>query len=107
MLAAPMGGMSANEGSCGGIEALDTAALKVDGALDSTTPANTAILAATEEEMPRPLPVLVGVSRAILGLSQTELARLVESSLRTVQRWEANASKPYPWNLHALADAVR
>jgi hypothetical protein len=107
VVAVVWGVMSASEESDGGLEALDTAKSEVDGGPDSTPPANTAILAATEEIMPRPLPVLVGVSRAILGLSQPELARLVESSLRTVQRWEANASKPYPWNLHALADAVR
>jgi transcriptional regulator with XRE-family HTH domain len=57
--------------------------------------------------MPRPIPLLLVLSREQLSLTQEQLATLVGSSLRTVQRWENKRSTPSPWNIHALADAVR
>ncbi|HEY8040968.1 MAG TPA: helix-turn-helix transcriptional regulator [Polyangiaceae bacterium] len=57
--------------------------------------------------MPRPIPLLLTLSRETLSLTQQELADLVRSSLRTVQRWEGRRGSPSPDELHALADAVR
>jgi hypothetical protein len=42
-----------------------------------------------------------------LHLSQQQFADRVRSSLRTVQRWEADRGRPQSWELQALADAVR
>jgi DNA-binding XRE family transcriptional regulator len=57
--------------------------------------------------MPRPLPYLIVLSRHALALSQEELATLVGSSLRSVQRWETKQASPMNENVHALSDAVR
>jgi DNA-binding XRE family transcriptional regulator len=57
--------------------------------------------------MPLPLSSLIAESRRMLLLNQEQLANLVESSKRTVQRWEVGAAAPAPWHLHKLIDALR
>jgi DNA-binding XRE family transcriptional regulator len=57
--------------------------------------------------MPLPYPYLVARGRQALAMNQQELAKLLGSSLRTVQRWEAGRASPYPNELQQLADAVR
>jgi DNA-binding XRE family transcriptional regulator len=57
--------------------------------------------------MPLPVAVLLSQARNELQLNQEGLAVRLESSLRTVQRWETGRGTPSPWQLHALADAVR
>jgi DNA-binding XRE family transcriptional regulator len=57
--------------------------------------------------MARPFPALSADARIALHLTQRELADLVGTSLRTVQRWEAQRSHPASWEIHRLADAVR
>ena len=54
-----------------------------------------------------PLPVCLVRAREVLHLTQLELATLVGSSLRSVQRWENKLSIPSHWHLHRLADAVQ
>ena len=54
-----------------------------------------------------PLPVCLVRARDVLHLTQLELATLVGSSLRSVQRWENKLSIPSDWHLHRLADAVQ
>jgi len=54
-----------------------------------------------------PLENLIGRGRLTLLLNQEGLADLVESSKRTVQRWETGRAQPAPWHLHKLADALR
>jgi len=57
--------------------------------------------------VPLPIPHLIGRVRQTLHLTQQELADRFKSSLRTVQRWEADRSRPQSWEIHRLADAVR
>jgi hypothetical protein len=57
--------------------------------------------------MPRPLPVLIALSRGVLHMNQQMLADLVGSSLRTVQRWETSRTDAASWHVHRIADAVR
>ncbi len=53
-------------------------------------------------------PTLVAVWEAqhVLGLTQRELAALVGSSLRTVQRWSGGGSQPYMTDVMKIARAV-
>jgi transcriptional regulator with XRE-family HTH domain len=53
------------------------------------------------------MPLLLTRCRETLSLSQAQLATLVGSSVRTVQRWENDAATPSAWHVHRLADAVR
>jgi DNA-binding XRE family transcriptional regulator len=57
--------------------------------------------------MATPIPLVIALSRETLTLNQLKLAKLVGSSLRSVQRWEAGRGSPAPWHFHRLADAVR
>lgn len=57
--------------------------------------------------MARPFPALSADARIALHLTQRELASLVGTSLRTVQRWEAHRSHPAAFEIHRLADAIR
>jgi DNA-binding XRE family transcriptional regulator len=57
--------------------------------------------------MATPLSLLLTLSREALHLTQLELAHVIGSSLRTVQRYEARRARPHAWELHKLADAVR
>ncbi len=57
--------------------------------------------------MPLPKPHLLARSRTTLDLTQQGLADLLGSSLRTVQRWEADGAPVYPDTMRKLADAVR
>jgi DNA-binding XRE family transcriptional regulator len=54
-----------------------------------------------------PLPVLMVDARQALQLNQADLAVLVGSSQRTVQRWETARTTPAPWHIQRLAEAVR
>jgi len=56
--------------------------------------------------MPRPLPLLLALSRETLSLNQQDLADLVGGSCRSVQRWEAARSTPQPQSIHLLIDAL-
>ena len=51
--------------------------------------------------------VLVCEARHALHLNQRELAELIGSSERTVQRWETKRGSPHDLDVCALADAVR
>jgi hypothetical protein len=57
--------------------------------------------------MATPLPLLLVLSRETLSLNQLGLAKVLGSSLRTVQRYEARRAHPQVSELHRLADAVR
>jgi hypothetical protein len=73
-------------------------------AVDRPSPANRRL---EPSPMPRPKSVLSAETRQALGLNQQELADLVGSSLRSVQRWETRGGAPHPSHLQAMADAVR
>ena len=57
--------------------------------------------------MPLPLPYLIARSREILHLSQKACASFLDSSERSLQRWEADRATPPANAIHRLADAVR
>jgi hypothetical protein len=57
--------------------------------------------------MATPLPLLLTLSRQTLHLNQLELANLLRTSLRSVQRWEGKRGDPYHHQIQELADAVR
>ena len=57
--------------------------------------------------MSNPLTPLVVRSRLALQMNQLQLAELVGTSLRTVQRFETGRAPLYPWHLHKLVDALR
>jgi transcriptional regulator with XRE-family HTH domain len=42
--------------------------------------------------------------RALLGWSQTDLARHMDVTDRQVQRWENGSARPYPRHLEKLAE---
>ena len=56
--------------------------------------------------MARPLPLLLILARQTLGLNQVKRARAVESSERTVQRWESKLATPPARCLHLLIDTL-
>ncbi|HEY8090593.1 MAG TPA: helix-turn-helix domain-containing protein [Polyangiaceae bacterium] len=52
------------------------------------------------------IPALLGDARRALGLNQAQLAELLGSSKRTVQRWETNRGVPSSQELATLAASV-
>jgi DNA-binding XRE family transcriptional regulator len=54
----------------------------------------------------RGMPALLGDARRALSLNQAQLAELLESSKRTVQRWETKRGAPYPDTVAKLAAHV-
>jgi DNA-binding transcriptional regulator YiaG len=52
------------------------------------------------------IPALIGDARRALGLNQAQLAELLGSSKRTVQRWETKRAPVYPNTLSTLAAHV-
>lgn len=52
------------------------------------------------------LPAVLGDARRALGMTQAQLADLIGSSKRTVQRWETSRAHPYAQDLAKLAGHV-
>jgi transcriptional regulator with XRE-family HTH domain len=54
----------------------------------------------------RRIRMLLGKARQALGVTQAELAVVVQSSKRTVSRWEGGRSTPAEFHMTRLAEAV-
>ena len=57
--------------------------------------------------MARPISYLLTEARRVLGQNQRQLAEMIGSSLRTVQRWETQHGRPDRNEIQNVADAVR
>jgi len=69
-------------------------------------PAHAVHLPARVPLMPRPLPLLLVLAREDLGMNQMKFASLVQSSQRSVQRWESNLAIPAAHHMHLLIDTI-
>jgi DNA-binding transcriptional regulator YiaG len=74
------------------------------GAISADLPAKRATI--MTKNAIKGIPALLGDARRALSLTQAELADLIGSSKRTVQRWETSRAHPYPADLTKVAGHV-